>query len=114
MGRKSSGNSLQTDGAAVRWLLCGVFVSALAMGQAGATVISKSFLGFPPISFAQHDKIFEAGNRNLPLDFATLISTRSGIVNSFIERLAVPEPGSLAMFGTGILGLGAVLRRKFQ
>ena len=37
-----------------------------------------------------------------------------GFTNSFIEKvpIVVPEPASLALFGTAVLGLAAVLRRK--
>lgn len=39
-------------------------------------------------------------------------ATVSLVTNQFSEG-AVPEPTSLVLFGTGVLGLGALLRRKF-
>ena len=37
----------------------------------------------------------------------------SGVQNEFSE-VATPEPGSLLMFGTGIVGLSGLLRRKLN
>jgi hypothetical protein len=34
--------------------------------------------------------------------------------NSFTELVSVPEPGALALFGTGVLALAGVLRRKLS
>jgi hypothetical protein len=34
--------------------------------------------------------------------------------NSFTELISVPEPGALALFGTGVLALAGVLRRKLS
>ena len=79
----SSREQLQLRGAMVKAVLCGVFVFALALGQAGATVISNAFLGFPPDPFTQQDKTWGGWTdvfHNIPAGFTTLISTRSGIV----------------------------------
>lgn len=41
-------------------------------------------------------------------------SENTGLGNAQDFLGATPEPGSLAMFGSGIIGLAGVLRRKFQ
>jgi hypothetical protein len=33
---------------------------------------------------------------------------------NFAETVGNPEPGTLLMFGTGIVGVAALLRRKFR
>lgn len=194
-----------------------VFVTVFAAARAHATVISNSFLGFPPNPFTQQDKTWGGWtdvSGNLPAGFTTLITTRSNIVpgedlhtftlsaafspnttyvvsyyimvntagvniseagagvvqtvgnatisttftnvpytlpatssatgllvipggpytlldvtdtittgagsdvsgfsNSFLENVPVPEPGTLALFGTGILGIATLLRRKLS
>lgn len=81
MMKNGSRAQLQTTPcAAMKWILCGVFVFAVALGQASATLISDSFVGFPPDPFTQQDKTYGAWSGALPAGFTTLISTRSGIV----------------------------------
>src|ERR1700757_561226 len=83
MRQNGSGARLQSRGAVTKWTLCGVFVFALALGKAGATVISDAFLGWPPDPFTQQDKTYGAwsdAGGNIPGGFTTLITTRSGIV----------------------------------
>lgn len=83
MNRIGSGPRLQIGSAITRWTLCGVFVIALALSQASATVITDTFLGWPPDPFTQQDKTWGGWTDvlgNVSADFTTLITTRSGIV----------------------------------
>jgi PEP-CTERM motif len=214
--KNGSGTSLQLRGAILKWALCGAFVFALSLGQARATNISDTFLGWPPDPFVQLDKTWGGWadvTGNLPADYTTLISTRSGIIpgqdlhtfslsasflpnttyvisyyimvntpgvsmiqsssgvrttipgasitttfaevpaftintsgasglqvlpggpysmlhvtdtvttgnsditgfsNSFLQQIAIPEPGTLALFGSGILAGATLLRRKIR
>ena len=81
--KNGSGIPLQLRGAILKWALCGAFVFVLSLGQARATDISDAFLGWPPDPFVQQDKTWgdwtDVGG-NIPTDFTTLISTRSGII----------------------------------
>ncbi len=215
--KNGSGTPLQLRGAILKWALCSALFFAFSLGQASATDSSDAFLGWPSEPFVQQNKTWGGWadvGENLPSDFTTLVSTRSGIVlgqdlhtfslsasfppnttylisyyimvntpgvsmmessdglrttipgasisttfaeipaftistpdasglqvlsggpysmlhvtdtvttgdsditgfsNSFLEQLAVvPEPGTLALFGSGILAGAAMLRRKVK
>ena len=40
---------------------------------------------------------------------------QSGVTSSFLNRVtALPEPGTLGLLGTGLIGFAVVLRRKLR
>jgi hypothetical protein len=164
MSLESSERELHLEGSAWKWIRCGVFVFAVAFGEANAATITDNFIGLPPDPFTQQDKTYGAWSGDLPPGFTTLVSTRSGIPeamisttfseipsfvittgsmsglislpagpytilhvtdtvmtrtsdidgfsNSFLEHILIPEPGSLALLGTGILAAVACWRRR--
>lgn len=46
--------------------------------------------------------------------YTALPGTESGSLETAQNFLGTPEPGTLAMFGSGVIGLAGMLRRKFQ
>ena len=126
-------------GASTRWLVyLGLFIAFWMGGHAGASVITDSFIGFPPDPFLQQDKTWgdwtdvisnvptssaSRGFASIPLRSSMLLEAAdttkagsgiSGFSNSFLEQLPVPEPTAMALFGTGVLALAAVMRRRIS
>ncbi len=73
MSQNGSEARLQLRSAITKWTLCGVFVFALALGQAGATVITDTFPGWPPAPFIQQDKTWGVPNENSVRPMAGII-----------------------------------------
>jgi len=45
----------------------------------------------------------------------SIFSTGKGwIVGSVDSTVVVPEPGTLSLFGTGLIGLAGIIRRKLR
>jgi hypothetical protein len=68
---------------------------------------------FPPTGVGSIDFTVQLGNHR-PLGPLAPNVTTSGYLSSgeSVAPLVVPEPSSLALLGTGVLGLAALLRRK--
>lgn len=67
---------------------------------------SVSFFAPSGVVMVQFDQFFVNIPFNAPLDHVTF-------TGEWTQSAAIPEPGSLALFGTGLLGLAGTLRRKF-
>lgn len=79
---------------------------------------TSDFLGLSTLVYNESCSLcgFEAG------DTATIVGNTVDFHNSYSEpgdfariiTAATPEPGTLVMFGTGVVGLAGLLRRKFN
>ncbi len=67
---------------------------------------------FPPISYNANFLIADqSGNTNY-IDFLNPSPIAGGNAEIGLQLLGSPEPGSLILFGSGILGLAGTIRRK--
>jgi len=76
------------------------------INQASTAVGSESpdFFNQFVIYLPDHDSSFYTASNGYP----------DGVPQSFVGTAATPEPGSLALLGTGLLGLGGAVRRKMR
>ena len=103
------------------------FLYEMAVGDQGAdsninAAIWNLFEGAPSltpeaaalVALAQ-SQIFTAGEFGNVLLYSAIPGTESGNLGTAQDFLAsTPEPGTLMMFGSGMIGLAGVLRRKFR
>jgi len=81
--------------------------------SAGATIIGQGIFSDGPFSATG-----SVGAVNVPLgtyallQVVTITHTAGGQISSFDAETQVPEPGILGLLGVGLVGLGAMLRRR--
>jgi len=73
--------------------------------KGGPSSVSVSFPGVTEISVAK-DILLTSGTDGQ--------AAVSGVYNQFSEGGTTPEPASIVLFGTGVLGMAGVLRRKLR
>ena len=64
--------------------------------------------GWALFQFAQSDGPFTSLN----LDLHQLTGDGIGFTLAYVDQTTTPEPGTIALFGSGVLGLGGLLRRR--
>jgi hypothetical protein len=92
----------------------GTSATATLTGSANGTTFSCSRTVNPNTSTCPVTEIF--GSTTLDMTVNQHIATGdnasvTGITDT-ISQIAVPEPGTLGLLGSGLLGLGAILRRR--
>ena len=96
----AQGSPVDTGGTTVNWYEGAVFLASVLIGPTGSTDFTTSVLSLGPhIIGAYYGGTFEF----LP---------SSGAVNQSVLERPVPEPGTLALLGLGLAGLGLSRRRK--
>jgi hypothetical protein len=82
----------------------------------GTALCSAGPVGTPSVDLMCSSAAFTASNFALTEDVTIIDSTQSGGLNASGDaRLTTtPEPGTLVMFGSGLLGLAGILRRKLH
>jgi PEP-CTERM motif len=73
--------------------------------KGGATSQTVNFAGVTEVS-VEKDILLTAGTNGQ--------AAVSGVYNQFSEGGTTPEPASIVLFGTGVLGLAGVMRRKLR
>jgi len=128
------GSAADGNGAAVltfntstnTFVLTGGVIGLTGLGGTGNTLLSGSFDSFTSGSFFQAfggdtknaTLLADLGAPNLPYTFRlSLFGSGSGTYNvtsADLENTPVPEPGSMVLFGSGLIGLAAMARRKMR
>ncbi len=73
--------------------------ASTAVGSEGPDFFNQFVVYLP-----DHDSSFYSSANGFP----------NGVPQSFIGTSATPEPGSLALLGTGLLGIGSAVRRRMR
>jgi hypothetical protein len=82
----------------------------------GLDVTSSNIPGFPDGGYTDLDfNVYLGNNPRIDRVYSGQShSTRGPLSSGELVPAATPEPGSLALFGSGVLGLAALMRRKLN
>ena len=95
-------------------LVAGDTYYVASQGGEGYTFSTGGFTVAPEITFVQDAFHYNANSNNNPLAFPDQTDHLQGFFGGNIEFGTTPEPGTLMLLGTGLLGAVGAIRRKIN